>query len=43
MTVNDDKQCNKLCFAVLNNNAHFFLKIHIKISFSISFTPIIDV
>ena len=46
-----DYQCNKLCFAVLNNIAQLkfelkkkinFLKTHIKDSFSILFSPIID-
>ena len=54
MIVNDvtfDQQCNKLCFAVLNNIAQLkfefkkklnFLKIRIKDSFSILFSPIIN-
>ena len=45
-------ECNTLCFAVLNSIAPLkfefffrlnFLKIHIKISFSIVFSPLIDV
>ena len=55
MIVNDvtfDQQCNKLCFAVLNNIAQLkfefkkkklnFLKIRIKDSFSILFSPIVN-
>ena len=56
MIVNDvtfDQQCNKLCFAVLNNIAQLkfefkkkkkkkILKIRIKDSFSILFSPIIN-
>ena len=45
-------ECNALCFAIVNNIAQLkfisfkelnFLKIHIKINFSVVFSPMIDV